>query len=1501
MSQLDTLQGPQVFLQPRTPTLYQEGQVYMPRPSVTIGYRGFDLDVLGKAGAKLGTEIIEAYNQEQVNKSASALQSLQNKTAQLVDQWSEVNDFDGVDLTYAEYKQAARDILGFDPEDEEAGSMLGPYGKIAASARSFNANVDASIAKSKRGWSDTISFDNYVTFSENENKAFIEADDKISAVNSRIDNLAKAYKDQTGVDITSPLPKSGFTVERRRLFAKMQKDYSELLEMKTKVETQKPEIETIGEQLRNTLNLSTSWSKRAKELSEQSSKILSDEKSTSEERLYAQSLRTQALQLATQAVDLRKQAMIRMLDPIKKAVAGEIVGPMPELSLPSYLDDPFSNEALQAVLQSGLSTEAGNAFINAAEADNDLLTSAIASDLRVVKAARTQQERELQQQVNLKLSEAERKLSAIDSEIKETATTPERRNMLMMKKVAIVNQLEKSIRDENILLTLPKDLRQKSPAWADLLSGINQENRRMSTLLDRDLPWLRVSSAISIANSPSMGFGIGFDVDSRNILAAAFGDKPNATIPLYDYSIEKLNTLKSKFFDSPGGNFRDLDRSTNDLRKAVSIAMGQTLPGETPPSSDEQAKASMNLAIRRLSATASMDENLIDIPFEEARAILEANRNSNTFAGNRIPFGVEQFIIHPWFNQMMSKADSMENQEEAKKYVQDTLDLFVTNAQGMPGKYSDYKPRGSEYFTSSTNSASVDILASYMADPQKNLDLNAMYLMIQPKNVRTAILQKAKERIPDGGMKASAMANIGYLEYLSNEYDNQQSVKNYLDSIKPSGITPMLLMDVSERMAVLKAAEKPSERTLTLDRIRKSNDLRDKEHGRLISFYFDNLPKFSQNLSIPGWTPEVAAQAANHYRLDDNLREVIVTNLLALSSKDKDGFYEFKDSTITEISRRINESLNRSKYVFTPEKGFQIDLTATVELPNGTTKTTIDDNIIMSSFGMPVPESHKARAIGLTGSFGYNKNATDAEARIHLSQVADSRDVTKREYDLLEKDPFNGLISYGVVKNKKITDTTLRQLGGASQADALRQLVQAATAGVPHDNLNVLASTAAISLLPPETTNIEDAKSFVSQTAARIRREIMDGEASNYSLDIVSTVSNDGRGQKRPTLVIKTGDKIISSLQLSDSSYKLTNGKPEEIFVDLFKLKDRKDLSFVSTEYSNESNSVKEAIKNKLAIEYLIKNPTESIPAGDKFGYGYGFDKQYFYQTRTNKSGDLEIIKVPRYTTMANVVPPRFYDPETVVVETIRSAKPTRTFLNEDSLSPLQSFVDSQVSAAMSQPSQAEREANTLLLNTSFGTREDGTPKGRGYLGPLVTPAGNIVTEYTIGVNLDGKEVDIPTLVPTLTAGEILSVLDAADNGDQPMESVITKAIEHARNKIANGQSVFFNEPTGAYAETEALIDEIQADMSEPLARLEMEFERMRQEGADLQGLSSRTIQTTTVTKPNTQFFDLQRALMRDVPPLFIDSPKKREMVPNPRFFNLGKSLMRDIPSFFTK
>jgi hypothetical protein len=63
----------------------------------------------------------------------------------------------------------------------------------------------------------------------------------------------------------------------------------------------------------------------------------------------------------------------------------------------------------------------------------------------------------------------------------------------------------------------------------------------------------------------------------------------------------------------------------------------------------------------------------------------------------------------------------------------------------------------------------------------------------------------------------------------------------------------------------------------------------------------------------------------------------------------------------------------------------------------------------------------------------------------------------------------------------------------------------------------------------------------------------------------------------------------------------------------------------------------------------------------------------------------------------------------------------------------------------------SERELGARMADDTI--RADGTKKGTGFLGPLKRPDGMTMTEYSVGVNIDGKDVEIPTLVPTLTPG----------------------------------------------------------------------------------------------------------------------------------------------------
>ncbi len=98
--------------------------------------------------------------------------------------------------------------------------------------------------------------------------------------------------------------------------------------------------------------------------------------------------------------------------------------------------------------------------------------------------------------------------------------------------------------------------------------------------------------------------------------------------------------------------------------------------------------------------------------------------------------------------------------------------------------------------------------------------------------------------------------------------------------------------------------------------------------------------------------------------------------------------------------------------------------------------------------------------------------------------------------------------------------------------------------------------------------------------------------------------------------------------------------------------------------------------------------------------------------------------------------------------------------------------------------------------------RNDGvTRKGNGYLGVLRTSDGMDVTEITTSssdVKVNGKEIDFPTLVPTLSKEEVNLLLNDILPNDKPLPApILKKAIDHARKRIKEGKNVFAE--TGDY------------------------------------------------------------------------------------------------------
>ena len=96
---------------------------------------------------------------------------------------------------------------------------------------------------------------------------------------------------------------------------------------------------------------------------------------------------------------------------------------------------------------------------------------------------------------------------------------------------------------------------------------------------------------------------------------------------------------------------------------------------------------------------------------------------------------------------------------------------------------------------------------------------------------------------------------------------------------------------------------------------------------------------------------------------------------------------------------------------------------------------------------------------------------------------------------------------------------------------------------------------------------------------------------------------------------------------------------------------------------------------------------------------------------------------------------------------------------------------------------EARSPLELLTAAENWGYRHNtNQPKGNGWLGNIGTED-TPVTEYTVGVG--GRE--IPTVVPTLTKGEVAVVRDAAMKGKMVPQEVIQKAIQFANERNHRG------------------------------------------------------------------------------------------------------------------
>jgi hypothetical protein len=109
-----------------------------------------------------------------------------------------------------------------------------------------------------------------------------------------------------------------------------------------------------------------------------------------------------------------------------------------------------------------------------------------------------------------------------------------------------------------------------------------------------------------------------------------------------------------------------------------------------------------------------------------------------------------------------------------------------------------------------------------------------------------------------------------------------------------------------------------------------------------------------------------------------------------------------------------------------------------------------------------------------------------------------------------------------------------------------------------------------------------------------------------------------------------------------------------------------------------------------------------------------------------------------------------------------------------------------------SQPAVEYGSTKPIEKDYGYGPREDGTNKGNGYFGPIQMTDGSnrVMTEIGMGVNFDGKETLIPSIVPTLTHAE----MDHLRKGGKPTPEIFQKALDHAELRMNQGKSPFAEE-----------------------------------------------------------------------------------------------------------
>jgi len=113
----------------------------------------------------------------------------------------------------------------------------------------------------------------------------------------------------------------------------------------------------------------------------------------------------------------------------------------------------------------------------------------------------------------------------------------------------------------------------------------------------------------------------------------------------------------------------------------------------------------------------------------------------------------------------------------------------------------------------------------------------------------------------------------------------------------------------------------------------------------------------------------------------------------------------------------------------------------------------------------------------------------------------------------------------------------------------------------------------------------------------------------------------------------------------------------------------------------------------------------------------------------------------------------------------------------------------------MSAYREANKEAIDAIPRKDMLRSDGSTKSAQGYLGAFPDKYGKMMTEQTIGVEIDGKEVQMPAIVPTTTPDEIELLGSGNVNWKSPRGQLIQdKAVANYRDRMSKGLNPYYQD-----------------------------------------------------------------------------------------------------------